>query len=59
MKFFFIGVGLFYFLWPKGVWHLDKFRRPKGSEPTELAITINRIMGAILILFGIYQWLFK
>jgi len=55
----FIAVGLFYLVLPKTAWRLKIFRDDRNSEPPKYAININRVLGGILVLIGIYRLIFS
>ncbi|NLK42988.1 MAG: hypothetical protein GX300_01175 [Tissierellia bacterium] len=55
----FIAVGLLYLLFPKTAWRLKLLREDRNSEPPKYAININRVLGGILILIGLYKIFFS
>jgi len=55
VHFIFIGVGLFYLLMPKAAWRLEIIRGGRKNEPPKYALIINRVLGGILILIGLYR----
>ncbi len=48
-----IAVGIFGIASPKTVWQLEYGWRFKNAEPSDLALTLNRIGGAVLIVIAI------
>lgn len=55
VHYIFIGVGLFYLLLPRAAWRLEIIRGVRKNEPPKYAVNINRILGGILILIGLYR----
>lgn len=49
-----IALGLWYTLSPYSAWYLSYGWRYKDAEPSDAALTISRISGVLVILFGIF-----
>lgn len=48
-----IAIGLWYTLSPYSAWYLSYGWRYKDAEPSSAALTVSRISGIVVILFGI------
>lgn len=55
MAILFIIVGLIYALMPRFAWNVEVKWKSLSKEPSKKAIVINRIIGIILFLIGIYS----
>ncbi|MBO5253428.1 MAG: hypothetical protein J6C51_05740 [Clostridia bacterium] len=49
-----IALGLFAVLSPQTVWYLEYGWRFKDAEPSNLALTLNRIGGIVSIALGVF-----
>jgi|GEM_PF-1654692 len=54
MPIFFIIVGLVYVLFPRFAWSIEVKWKSHKKEPSKNNILINRIIGIILCLIGIF-----
>lgn len=54
MPILFIAVGLVYVLFPRLAWNTEIKWKSAKKEPTRKALMVNRIIGIILLLMGIY-----
>lgn len=52
-----VGIGLFFLLAPHTAWYLEWGWRFKNAEPSNLALISNRIVGGIVILGGVLDFL--
>lgn len=50
---FFIGIGILYAINPRFVFDISEGWRYKNLEPSDLALTINRVIGIVIIVIGI------
>lgn len=55
MTVLFIVVGLIYLFLPRFAWNVELRWKSSTREPSKNAILINRIIGIILLLIGIYR----
>lgn len=53
-----ILLGAFNAVFPKTAWHLEYGMWIKNAEPTDAALTVNRVVGAVLIALGAVCFLF-
>ncbi|NLY85974.1 MAG: hypothetical protein GX077_06455 [Tissierellia bacterium] len=57
MTFFLVIIGLFNLLAPRAAWYLEIGWKIKDSEPSDGAIIIHRVFGAILLAIGLLKFL--